>query len=252
MIIVSYGGGTNSTALLVGMVERDIKPDAIIFADTGGEKPHTYEYVALLSDWLVEREFPAIEIVRWIDKTGKTRNLEQDCLQGEWLPSIAYGFKGCSVKYKIQPQEAWAKKNEQALAVWESGGHITKYIGYDFDEQQRARILFDDQYQYRYPLIEWQWGREECVEAIKGAGLPLPGKSACFFCPNTRPSEIRQMQQDYPDLIARAIEMEDNADLTSIKGLGRGYSWKDLLNQEDMFGNYERDFDMPCGCFDGD
>lgn len=41
-IVVSYGGGTNSTALLVGMVNNKIIPDAIIFADTGGEKPETY------------------------------------------------------------------------------------------------------------------------------------------------------------------------------------------------------------------
>ena len=35
--IVSYGGGTNSTAMLVGLWERGERPDAIVFADTGGE-----------------------------------------------------------------------------------------------------------------------------------------------------------------------------------------------------------------------
>jgi len=38
-MVVSYGGGVNSTAVLVGMVERGIRPDAILFADTGGEHP---------------------------------------------------------------------------------------------------------------------------------------------------------------------------------------------------------------------
>ena len=37
MLVVSFGGGTNSTAMLVGMSERGIIPDAILFADTGGE-----------------------------------------------------------------------------------------------------------------------------------------------------------------------------------------------------------------------
>ena len=34
---VSYGGGKNSTAMLVLMYANGIKPDAILFADTGGE-----------------------------------------------------------------------------------------------------------------------------------------------------------------------------------------------------------------------
>lgn len=43
-LIVNWGGGVNSTAMLVGMLERDIRPDRIIFADTWAEKPETYEF----------------------------------------------------------------------------------------------------------------------------------------------------------------------------------------------------------------
>jgi hypothetical protein len=32
-VVVAYGGGTNSTALLVGMHERQQRPDLILFAD---------------------------------------------------------------------------------------------------------------------------------------------------------------------------------------------------------------------------
>lgn len=39
-VISSYGGGTNSTALLIECVKRGIRIDMILFADTGGEKPH--------------------------------------------------------------------------------------------------------------------------------------------------------------------------------------------------------------------
>ena len=45
MIVVSYGGGTNSVAMLVGLHERGLRPDAIVFADTGGEKPNTYGHM---------------------------------------------------------------------------------------------------------------------------------------------------------------------------------------------------------------
>lgn len=37
--VVSFGGGVNSTAVLIGLHDRSEIPDAILFADTGGEKP---------------------------------------------------------------------------------------------------------------------------------------------------------------------------------------------------------------------
>ena len=58
-VVVSYGGGTNSTAMLIGMVERSEPVDLILFADTGGERPGTYAYVDLFSGWLRERGYPA-------------------------------------------------------------------------------------------------------------------------------------------------------------------------------------------------
>ena len=45
LLAVAFGGGTNSTAMLCGFRERGIKPDLILFADTGGELPETYEHV---------------------------------------------------------------------------------------------------------------------------------------------------------------------------------------------------------------
>lgn len=45
MNIVSFGGGTNSTAMIIGMHLRKIPIDYIIFADTGAEQPHTYDFI---------------------------------------------------------------------------------------------------------------------------------------------------------------------------------------------------------------
>ena len=51
LIQVGFGAGTNSTAMLIGMHERGIKPDFILFSDTGGERPHTYEHVEEVNEW---------------------------------------------------------------------------------------------------------------------------------------------------------------------------------------------------------
>lgn len=251
MLAVSSGMGTNSTAMLIGMHERNITPDIIIFADTGGERPHTYQHIEVVSRWLSGIGFPPITIVKKVDRSGDVLTLEDDCLNNKMLPSVAYGFKSCSQKYKIQPQDKFMNNWSAAQELWRSGGKVTKVIGFDADEPQRAEKDYScKKYDYWHPLIEWGWGRDECVEAIKRAGLPQPGKSSCFFCPNSRQTEIREMSEKYPDLIARAVAMEKNADLTHIAGLGRNYAWSNLIATDDMF-SYDSATDMPCGCYDG-
>ncbi|WP_179988371.1 MULTISPECIES: phosphoadenosine phosphosulfate reductase family protein [unclassified Acinetobacter] len=238
-VISSYGGGTNSTALLIECVKRGIRIDMILFADTGAEKPHTYSYVKYFSEWLVSKGYPAIRVVKAPNKT-----LEQDCLDRKALPSIAYGFKTCSQRFKVQPQDKFVNNS---VVV---GGRLVKLIGFDADEPQRANKAYDDKYTRIYPLIDWDMGRDECIQSIKDEGLALPGKSACYFCPNSKVSEIKWLEQAHPDLLQKALEMEDQAELTNIAGLGRNFSWKSIYQQQDAFMDHFVP-DVPCDCYDG-
>ena len=247
MLVVCSGMGTNSTAMLIGMHQRGINPDAILFADTGGERPHTYEYIRVLNKWLGKVGFPIITIVKTVNVT-----LEEMCINNKCLPSIAYGgHKTCSQRFKTEPQEKWLNNWEPAKQAWAEGRKVTKMIGFDADEPHRAKQYESDKYSNWFPLLDWDWGRAECVDAIEKAGLPQPGKSSCFYCPNMRHSEIRELQSQYPELALRAIAMEDNAELTNIKGLGRDWRWSELLKTGELFEFPDRFQDMPCECYDG-
>jgi hypothetical protein len=70
-LVVSYGMGVDSTAMLVGMHARGIRPDLILFADTGGEKPETYAYEAVMQRWLASVGFPPITTVKLGTINGK-------------------------------------------------------------------------------------------------------------------------------------------------------------------------------------
>ena len=105
-----------------------------------------------------------------------------------YAASIAYGFKRCSLKHKIGPQEKFCNNYPPCREVWASGKKVVKFIGYDAGEHYRSdkvllRDLADPKYSKWYPLMEWGWDREACIRAIEAAGLPQPGKSSCFFCP---------------------------------------------------------------------
>ena len=43
--VVSFSGGKDSTAMLLGMIERDMPIDYILFCDTGIEFPAMYEHI---------------------------------------------------------------------------------------------------------------------------------------------------------------------------------------------------------------
>ena len=251
MIVVSYGGGTNSTAMLIGLHERGERPDLILFADTGGEKPHTYRHLETMRQWCAKVGFPDIVTVQTQDKNGAYYTLEQRCLEQKMLPSIAYGFKACSEKHKRRPQDRYCNQHDGCVSVWASQKKVVKLIGYDADEERRAHIAEDEKYAYRYPLIEWGWARQECVEAIKRAGIEQPGKSACFFCPSSKKDEILDLKRHYPHLFARAIAIEDNADLTSVRGLGRSFSWKDFVYGDPRQDRLFPEIEIPCDCYEG-
>ena len=240
MNVVSFGGGTNSTAMIIGMYLHKIPIDLILFADTGGEQPHTYEFIETFNGWLEKHGLPKITSVQYHDKDGNRLTLEQECINSGTLPSIAYGFKRCSLKHKIGTQEKFCNNYQPCKDVWTSGQRVHKFIGYDAGERKRYEHSrkfneADKKYKNRYPLIEdWHWTRDDCIRAIQEAGLPLPGKSSCFFCPSMKREEIEALKRQHPDLYRRALAIEENAmpHLKTVKGLGRNYAWKERYGME--------------------
>ena len=253
--IFSYGGGTNSAGAIVGLWEHGERPDFIVFCDTGSEKPYTYEHIALVSAWCKEHGFPEIKTIRGSQpRQIQDGSLESECLRLGCLPSRAMGFGACSVKWKIDPFNKWMK--EQGFTE-----KPMKLIGFDFDEPDRAdRAPTEEKLcKRRYPLMEWQWGRSECMAAIDRAGLPQPGKSACFFCPSSKKHEILALREIYPDLLERALEIERRA-LTGVgpapkfrgKGLGRSFSWAELIRADTaQICMFTETVEAVCECYDG-
>jgi hypothetical protein len=268
VIVVNYGGGTNSTALLVEAHRRKLRPDIIVFADTGDEMPHTYAFLNEMDAWCARVGFPPISRVRWIRRDGSFVSLEQFSLRSASLPSKAYGMSGCTAKWKQQPIDKFIKHHQLVHAAWKKIGFVERWIGYDADEPARATRMIDKnpqptgrgvppyaKYRWRAPLIDWDMGRDECIEAIDAAGLPRPGKSSCFFCPSMKKHEIDQLREEHPELLERALKIEDTAReglRGSIKGLGRNFSWREYLDRKPEACEARETVEEACGCYDGE
>jgi len=236
-VILNNGLGVDSTAMLVGLAARNERPDLVIFADTGGEKPETIAYLDVINPWLRTVGFPEVTVVRRPVGSRGYRTLEENCLSNETLPSLAFGMKSCSLKWKAaamdhfilgcsrgpNQHEGW----RPALLALAEGKKPIKLIGYDAgpkDSRRATDRVEDEHFLYRYPLREWGWDRDRCKAEIAAAGLPVPPKSACFFCPATQPDELLWLAETHPDLFKRAVAMEDAAragrhGLVAINGL---------------------------------
>ena len=253
LLTVAYGMGTNSTAMLCEMVRRGIRPDCITFADTGGEWPHTYAYLDVINAYLAKHGFPTVIVVRYRPQKFKNKpysTLEGNCLSNKTLPSLAFGYKSCSIKWKASPQEKFLTKEwKPGVNAVASGVPMRRWIGYDAGprDSQRGAVNPNPKFRYAYPLQVWGMDREACVASIDRAGLPQPLKSACFFCPSTKPHELLDLVWRHPELAKRALAIENNArqNLRTIEGLWRKGtrtkpgSWLQFFKDHDLLKTIE-------------
>ena len=229
LLAFCFGAGVDSTAMLVALYLAGIQPRVITFADVGkGEKPQTYSHIGRMNDILASWGWPPIEICRKIPlaSTGYD-SLYGNCLANETLPSLAFGMKSCSIKWKQKPQDQFikgARTGPNAAPphpVWleaeRTGQRIVKLIGYDCGRADMRRSknlpLADADFDYAYPLQMLGWTREDCIEIITqvlGAEY-VPIKSACFFCPASKIWELFWLAAHHPDLLERALLLERNA-----------------------------------------
>lgn len=166
MNIVSFGGGTNSAALLIGLYKHKIPIDLITFADTGAEHPHTYQFIEIINQWLAEHGMPQITVVQYVDRYGNRLSLETECLRSHTLPSIAYGHKRCSQKHKIAPQEKFCNHYAPCREVWQRGEKVNRYRVLSLDETCRElnrKYILPIGYE-RNNMFLTDWSEEEFAE----------------------------------------------------------------------------------------
>lgn len=235
-VAVSYGAGVDSTAVIVEMVRRGERIDAILFSDTGGEKDETVAYIDVMNEFLAASGYPVVTTVKYQPKKFKHapyRTLHGNCIANRTLPSLAFGYKSCSLKWKGQALDKYA-------SLLFGDAEAIRIIGYDcsakdtrrfYHAQNKAPSGARPQDTFRYPLQEWGWDRERCKSEIAAAGLPVPPKSSCTFCPAMKACEVAVLPKERQYEI---VVMEANArpNLTKINGLWRKKRMTDFLVDE--------------------
>lgn len=227
-VVLAYGIGVDSTALLLELEGRGCPPDLVLTGDPGVEKPETYAYQKMISAWMAARGI-RYETVRYTPRRFKHWppyfDLLSNVLTNATLPSISLGRHSCSLKWKVAPQDAFLKEWEPAKAAWARGQKVIRLIGYDASPADTRRYTHaatipNDLFECRYPLREWGWDRAACIARIEAAGLPVPPKSSCFICGAMKPDEVRALPAWCLRLIV-LVEARAAPRLHTVEGLWR-------------------------------
>lgn len=214
---VSYGGGVQSTALLVLAAERIIDFPVFLFANVGddSEDPKTLEYIEQhAKPYAARHDIKLFDLDR-IKRDGTVETLHGRLVKEESrslpipirMSNGAPGNRSCTANFKIEVVGKWLKAN----GATEHNKAVVG-IGISLDEIQRVNNRRAMPYEIpTYPLLDHTPAlrRIDCERIITAAGLPVPPKSACWFCPFHRPATWAEMRRDRPELFQRACDLEN-------------------------------------------
>lgn len=238
--VLSYGGGTQSTAMLVMMQRGEIPiADIVIHADTGSELPETVEFVEIARRFTEE-----VLGIPFIITRSHRGSLHADYLRLNTIPMI--GARSCTENFKIMPQRRLIRK----IVGNRNGKRLAEcLLGITTDESKRR---VDDETQpkwigVKFPLLDDRpTTRDECIEMNREAGFTV-GKSGCFLCPYQGSKAWLTLKKDHPELFAIAVELEENK--FAHRGGKMGLFQYNRLKELDNLELDDSKCDSGAGCF---
>jgi 3'-phosphoadenosine 5'-phosphosulfate sulfotransferase (PAPS reductase)/FAD synthetase len=239
--ILSYGGGTQTAAMCI-LVARGIlpRPDAVIAADTGREMPTTWEYAdrymrPLLASVGLPLHIAGHELAT-VDIYGHNGDLLIPTYTATGkLPTF------CSSEWKARVVERYDRR------VLSLQGPRMNWIGFSLDEKKRVK----GQDGRRYPLLDLNLTREDCLRIIADEGLPPPPKSRCWMCPHQHNAEWREVRER-PELWQQAIELDHEIREADERGGVYLHAQRVPLEQADLEADDRKEPSRQCGlglCF---
>lgn len=212
----SYGGGWQSTAALVLAAQGKLDYRTFLMANVGddSEHPRTLTFVREYAmPYAAEHGIELILLDRYMQRSGEKRTLWGQ-LTREGSKSLpipvrmsngAPGTRSCTATFKIEVIGRELKRRGAS-----KDNPATVGIGISVDEIGRANNRRCEPHErIEYPLLDLGIRRSDCPRIIKSAGLPVPPKSSCFFCPFHRPEAWQDMRRDEPELFDKACQLED-------------------------------------------
>lgn len=199
--VLSFGGGTQSTAMLHLIHDGKLpKPDIVVFADTGSELPETIEHVFQVAKPFVEQ---VLQVPFHV--VGRGAPLHVEYRESGYVPMAGIG--SCTAKFKIRPQRHLIRE-----IVGNGRGKLLAecWLGITTDEVRRRTESDVKWCGIRYPLLDdYPMSRDDCIQLNDSKGWEVV-KSGCFVCPHQGRNTWMKLRETHPDLFAIALDLENH------------------------------------------
>lgn len=209
--IVSFSGGKDSTALLLGMIDRNMRIDEVINFDTGLEFPSMYDHIDKIKEILREKN---IRYTSFKSELGfEYYLLERERYLKSNVPVYGWGWpnivnRWCTAFLKTRNSDAYIKALSEKY-------DIIQYIGIAADESKRLERKHHQNKKFRYPLVEWGMTEKDCLEYCYEHGYDWGGlyrifkRVSCWCCPLESVEELYKLWDNFPDLWVQLREWDN-------------------------------------------
>ena len=202
--IISFSDGKDSTAMLLKMIENDMRIDEIIFCDTGKEFKEMYKHIKKVQD--------SISMPITILKSNKSFEywmFEHIKTKGKNKGQKGYSWPDFRNRWCTQSLKKSVIKN---YLLKYKGYTVIEYHGIALDEKQRAEK--NREKKCRYPLIEWGMTEADCLQFCYNKGFDWEGlyeklgRVSCWCCPLKSLRELKVIYKEYPQYWEKMKEWE--------------------------------------------
>lgn len=214
--IASFSGGKDSTATVILAHIHNEPLDLILFAEVmfdekiSGELPEHIDFVKnkaipLFAEWGYKTEIlHGNKTYMDLFMGEPTRGKRKGSGMKRGFPMM--GKCAVNKPCKVYPIRDYIKQM----------GNVEQYVGIAADEEKRLEGLKGTN---KISLLEkYGYTEQMAFDLCKEYGVLSPiyefaNRGGCWFCPNMRPCQIRQLRNKHPELWKRLLKLEEEENL---------------------------------------
>ncbi len=180
-VVFSFSVGRQTIYALLALTPYlQERAHTVLFADTGSEKPSTYEYLEkYIKPYCIENKLNLQIVASDYNKT-----LYQWYYDKKQIPTVQ--SRQCTHDFKIRPIKKYCREILKAR----KNRPVSMILGISTEEMWRMRIPLVSYFDNIYPLVDGfkdvvdkYLTAKDCIDRIKAHGWPEPESSACACCP---------------------------------------------------------------------
>lgn len=223
---LSWSGGKDSTASIILAHEHNEPIDEIVFCEVmfdikngiSGENPRHIKFVKEVARPVFESWGYKVVILRadrdYLDFFHRVIEKPKKHIEhkGKKFGFPTYGMCGVKRDLKMKPIELHYKEIQE---------QVTHYIGICADEIKRLESLHKNSNQIslleKYNYTE-EMAKRKCEEyGLLSPCYELSKRGGCWFCPNAKFKEHREIKRLYPGAWKKFVELENEDNIANCK-----------------------------------